>query len=357
MEMLERRWGYWNDSAQASSEVKKLKPQLVAGVAAGSITAGAIAAALILGLGSKRKIEVYSCSTDKNIEYIVRSGPEYLIVNPSNEWGRNSFLVSKETRSISKNWLFLGIPIKIVGNQGFELNASESKPYIKSVEFNSESLKLNVNFGTKGAKAWVTTCKPSGNLAKIQSAANNVPVEYLLGRQNNLPFLNPSIGQKDFNLALYNAIKSKKNSTYSVYQLLAGLPVNALTGNESLVMKAAREELIKANSNEFPLWEFNGTYRYNWQYENESGEADTLAGNWCRGQHYSNIAEYTSKGFKVVSSIPEVRSSGGWVKQDYPDGRFSGFVNYKAECDGTRYFLKKEGTVDSENENIEQDRD
>jgi hypothetical protein len=331
--------------------MKKLKPQLVAGVAAGSITSGAIAAGLILGLGSKRNIELYSCSTDKNIEYIVKSGPEYLIVNPSYEWGRNSFLASKETRSIPKNWLYLGIPIKTVGSNGFELYATETKPYIKSVEFNSESLKLIVNFGAKGVKPWVTTCKTSGSLAKVQSAANNVPVEYLLGRQNNLPFLNPSIGQKKFNLDLYNVLKSKKNSTYSVYQLLAGLPVNALTGNESLVMKAAREDLIKENSNEFPLWEFNGTYRYNWQFANESDEANIHAGNWCRGQQNGNVAEYTSKGFKVVSSTPEVRSSGGWVRHDYPDGRFSGFVNYKAECDGTNNLLRKEGFVDRKNEN------
>ena len=331
--------------------MKKLKPRLVAGVAAGSITAGAIAAGLILGLGSKRKMELYSCSTDKDIEYIVKSGPEYLIVNPSNEWGRNSFLMSKETQSIPKNWLYLGIPIKAVGNQGFELFATETRPYIKSVRFNGQSLRLIVDFGAKGLKSWTTTCKVSKNLAKVQSVENNAPVEYLLARQNNLPFLNPSIGQRDFNLALYNIVKTKKNSTYSVYQLLAGLPVNTLTGDENLVMKAAREELIKANSSEFALWEFAGTYRYTWQYANEGGEANTHAGNWCRGQQYGNIEEYTSKGFKVVSSTPEVRSSGGWIRQDYPDGRFSGYVNYKSECDGTNNLLKKEGTVDSENEN------
>lgn len=331
--------------------MKKLKPQLIAVVAAGSITAGAIAAGLILIFGSKRKIEVYSCSTDQDIEYIVRSGPEYLIVNPSYEWGRNSFLVSKETRSIPKNWLFLGIPIKTVSNQGFELDASEPKPYIRRVEFNGESLRLNVDYGAKEAKDWTAICKLSENLSKIQSAANNAPVEYLLGRQSNLPIINPNLGQKDFNLALYHAMKSKKNLTYSVYQLLAGLPVNALTGNESLVMKAAREELIKANSNEIYLWEFNSTYRYNWQFASESGEANTHAGNWCRGQQYGNISDYTTKGFKVVSSIPELRSSGGWIRQDYPDGRFSGYVNYKSECDGTNNLLKKEGSVDSENEN------
>ena len=339
------------DSAKASCQMKKIKPQLVAGIAAGSITVGAIAASLILGLGNNRKVEVYSCSLEKNIEYIVKSGPEYLIVNPSHERKRNSFLVSKETSSIPNNWLYLGMPIKTVSNQGFELKAYEPKPYIKSVEFSGKSLKLIIKFGAKGIKPWETICKPSGNLASVQSSANNVPVEYLLGRQSNLQFLNPNIGQKDFNLALYNAIKSKKNSTYSVYQLLAGLPVNALTGNESLVMKAAREELIKANSSEFPLWEFNGTYRYNWQYANENDEANTHAGNWCRGQQYENITDYTSKGFKVVSSKPEVRSSGGWVRQDYPDGRFNGYVNYKAECDGTNYLMKKEGSVDSENEN------
>jgi len=232
--------------------MKKLKPQLIAVVAAGSITVGAIAAGLILILGSKRIIEVYSCSTDQDIGYIVRSGPEYLIVNPSYEWGRNSFLVSKGTRSIPKNWLFLGIPIKTVTNQGFELNASEPKPYIKRVEFNGESLRLDVDYGAKEAKDWTAICKPSENLSRIQLAANNVPVEYILGRKYNLAFLNPSLGQKNFNLALYNAIKSKKNSTYSVYQLLAGLPLNTLTGNESLVMKAAREELIKANASGTP---------------------------------------------------------------------------------------------------------
>jgi hypothetical protein len=188
-------------------------------------------------------------------------------------------------------------------------------------------------------------------MPRVQAAANNVPAEYILTRQNNLAFLNPSLGQKDFNIALYNAIKAKKNSTYSIYQLLASLPVNALTGNQTLVMKAAREELIKANSKELSIWEFIGSYRYNWQFANESNEANTNAGNWCRSQQLSNIGEYTSKGFKVVSSTPEVRSSGGWIRQDYPDGRYSGFVNYTAECDGVKYALKKEGSVDSENEN------
>jgi hypothetical protein len=51
--------------------MKKLKPQLVAFIASGSIITGTIAAGLILGIGSKKKIELYSCGTNKEIDYIV----------------------------------------------------------------------------------------------------------------------------------------------------------------------------------------------------------------------------------------------------------------------------------------------
>jgi hypothetical protein len=185
----------------------------------------------------------------------------------------------------------------------------------------------------------------------VQAAANNVPVEYILARKSALPFLNPSLGQRQFNLSLYNAIRSKKNSTYAVYQLLAGVPGSQLTGDESLVMADARKELIKANSSQMSLWEFAGTYRYSWEFANEQGEANLNAGNWCRNQSSGTLSEYTSSGYKVTSQSPEIRSTNGWVRQDYPDGRFSGYVKYQAQCDGTSYSLVKEGSVDNELEN------
>ncbi|MCP9807875.1 hypothetical protein KBY58_00295 [Cyanobium sp. HWJ4-Hawea] len=331
--------------------MKLLKPQFVAAVGARAISAGVVAAGLILGLGSKRKIELYSCSSDQDIEYILKSGPEYLIVNPSRKWGRNSYLVSKETNSIPKNWLLLGMSIEKADNKEFELNASNPNAYIGNIIFKHESLGLEVKYGAKGVKPWKAICKPSAQIAKVQTAANNIPVEYLMERRNNLSFLNPSLGQKNFNLFLYNAIKTKEHSTYGIYQLLSGLTTSTLTGNENLIMQAAREDLIKANSSEFQIWEFAGTYRYNWQISSESNEANMNAGTWCREQQYSNVAAYTAEGFKVVSSSPEVRSTVGWIRRDYPDGRFSGFVNYRAECDGVTYTLKKEGSVDNENEN------
>jgi len=330
--------------------MKKVNPQIIGLVAAGSIGAGIIASAFLLGIGNK-KINVYKCSTDKDIEYIVRSGSEYIIVNPEWVGGRNSFLVSQENTYIPKNWLLLGIQIKTATNQGFELNAPELSSYIKNIKFSSSTLELEINYGEKGNKAWKTTCKPGGDIDKLRYSANNVPIEYLLKRSNVLPVFNPRLGQKEFTIELYNAIKDKKNSTYSVYQLLSSLPVNVITGDESLRMKEARKNLIESNSDEFAVWEYGNSYRYGWQYAAESNEANINAGNWCREQQYSNIAEYTAKAYKVIDSTPEVISSAGWVKQDYPDGRFSGYVNYTAECDGIKYTLRKEGTVDKTDEN------
>lgn len=329
----------------------KTNPQIIGLVATSSIAAGIIGSAYILGIGSKREIEVYNCSTDKDIEYIVKSGPEYIIVNPSLLSARNSFLVSLENTIIPKNWLFLGIPIKTANKQGFELNAQDKNSYIKNITFSLKILELSIKYGEKGRKPWKTTCKSNTGLEKLISSANNVPIEYLLKRNNVFSLFNPKVGQKDFTIALYNSIKSKQNSIYSVYQLLSSLPANEITGNESLIMNEARKNLIESNSKEFSLWEYVNTYGYGWEYETERYEANVNAGIWCRDQQYSSIVEYTAKGYKVINSTPEVLSSNGWVRQDYPDGRFSGYVNYTAECNGVRYTLRKEGSVDNINEN------
>lgn len=74
--------------------MKKIKPKLVAAVAVAAIGSGAVAASLILGIGSNRKAELYRCGDEQEIEFIVKSGPEYIIINPKDERERNSFLVS-----------------------------------------------------------------------------------------------------------------------------------------------------------------------------------------------------------------------------------------------------------------------
>ncbi|NBW63646.1 MAG: hypothetical protein EBR33_11060 [Synechococcaceae bacterium WB4_1_0192] len=331
--------------------MNKIKVALIASAAAGAVVVGALATAVIVVVNAKREPMLYSCGAGKDVEYVLASGPEYMIVNPGRDWGRNSFLISNEAGAIPRNWLYLGIPIRAVGADGFTLAATESRPFIKTITFDVKTRSLAIQYGVQAKRREVLTCKPSADLARVQAAANNVPVEYILARKSALPFLNPSLGQRQFNLSLYNAIRSKKNSTYAVYQLLAGVPGSQLTGDESLVMADARKELIKANSSQMSLWEFAGTYRYSWEFANEQGEANLNAGNWCRNQSSGTLSEYTSSGYKVTSQSPEIRSTNGWVRQDYPDGRFSGYVKYQAQCDGTFYSLVKEGSVDNELEN------
>jgi len=330
---------------------KQINQQLVIAIAAAAVASGGLLAAIVLGIGPNRTLQAYSCGIDKDIEYIIKSGREFVIVNPSNQWSRNSFLVSQETPSVPKNWLFRGIPVKASTNDGFQLEDSKPDRHIKLAAFTAVTGVLTINYGRSNLKTSSITCKPYSDITKLVSAANNVPVQYLSLRQNNISLLNPRLGQKDFNLLLYAAIKSKENSTYSIYHLLSSMPGNSLTGDQSLAMKEARDKLIEANSSEVDVWEYNGTGRYSWQYPNEKGEAERLSIAWCNDQQYSSTRDYTSKGYKIVSSIPEQRSSGGYVRENYPDGRFAGYVNYTAECNGTNYRLRKTGGVDAEDEN------
>ena len=329
----------------------QVRPQLVVATAAGALLTGVVVASVIISVGNKRETVAFECSKDRDIQYIIKSGAEYVIMNPSDQENRNSFLVSKEVSTIPKNWLYRNIPVSASSDKGFSLIASDSKPYIKSVTFDTASSTLKINYGVKGTKLWSSICKPSRGIEQLRLAANNFPVEYLLSKQSPIPLLNPRLGEKQFNLALYNAIKDKKGATYGIYQLLSGLPERELTANESLAMKEARSALVKANSSEMDIWIYDRTGRYTWQYENEKSVANDLAIKWCEDQQYSTLEEYTAKGYKIVSSGTESKSSDGWVREDFPDGRFSGYVNYQAECNGTRYSLRLEGSVDSENEN------
>lgn len=342
---------YYRKGTTARGMTTKIKQQLVIAIAAAAVASGGVISALILGVGPNRSIQAYSCGDDKEIEYIIKSGNEFIIVNPTNKWSRNSFLVSSETPNVPKNWLFRGIPVKSFTSSGFQLEDKKPDRHIKLAEFNANSGVLTVNYSRSSLKTLSLTCKPTNAIPKLAASANNAPVEYLLLRQHNISLLNPRLGQKDFNLLLYDAIKSKEHSTYSVYSLLSSMPEGSLTGDQSLAMKEARDKLIEANSSNVDLWEYNNTGRYSWQFPNEKGEAERLSIAWCNSQQYANTGEYTSKGYKIIGSTPEIRSSDGFIRETYPDGRFAGYVNYTAECNGTNYKLRKTGGVDAEEEN------
>jgi len=339
--------------------MQNVNHKTVVAVAVAAIVSGGIGAALILGNGTKRSLKVYNCGPDKEIEYIVSAGPEYVIVNPKNEWGRNSFLVSRQVSNIPRDWLIYGIPVKNSNDKGFELEDSRPSRHIKKIVFNAETGVLSADYEMKGPTDWSVACKPESDVSKLNLAANNFPVEYLAARLSGIPFFSPRLGQKEFNLSLYDGIKKKEHSTYSIYQLLSGLPQNELTGDQTLSMKEARDKLIMENSNETELWTYSGTGRYSWQpqYPNEQEVAKDLSIEWCNDQEYSKLGDYTSKGYQVVSSAAETRSSGGYVRKEFPDGRFGGFVNFTAECEGTRYKLKKTGGIDTEDQNMAVDYD
>ena len=323
--------------------------QLLLAVVAAVSFSGLAAFVATGGLSLSRPVRYLECSSDKDIQYIAQSGDEYIIVNPAMEWSRNSFLVSKHT-SVPKNWLFYGMTTKSASSQGFTLQAPERKPYINSIEFKSSNNELTVNYGENSLKLWKTLCRPAPDGTTIIKAANNVPVEYLLQRSTGLSILAPSLGSKEFNLSLYEAIKLKKNSTYSVYQLLSGIQPSLMTGNQNLEMQDARRQLIADNSSTVNVWEYDNKYTYWWEFANEKSEAEMHGGNWCREQQYSTTADYTSQGYKIVSSSPQQNDS-GWIRHDYPDGRFSGYVKFRVSCNGTNYALRKEGSVDADSGN------
>lgn len=305
----------------------------------------AIATASVAALTLKRSLTIYQCDKEKEPEIIVKSGPEYILANPGTDWQRNSFLVSSEVPNPPPNWLFYGLTVTASNNQGFSLQATEKRPYIRNITFDARNGTLIKAYGTGPLKPDKIICRPSTELAPLAQVLNNVPLDYLLLRNKLIPFLNPNLGQKDFNLALYSAVRGKEHGTYSTYKLLSALNANDLTGEQKLNMEGAHDELIKSNSTTTSVWEYDGDYTYWWEFENEKPEASRHAGDWCTSQQFESTGDYTTKGYKITSSEAEKMSS-DWQKHLYPDGRFSGYVKFKVDCNGRRYQLTKEGSVD-----------
>lgn len=316
----------------------------------------AAATATVAALTLKRSLTIYQCDKEKEPEIIIKSGPEYILANPDTDWQRNSFLVSSESQSIPANWLFYGLTTIASNDQGFNLQASEKRPYIRSVTFDAQSGTLVTTYGPTTLKPDKTACRTTTELAPLAQRLNNVPLDYLLLRNRLVPFLNPSLGQKAFNLGLYGSIRGKDHGTYSTYKLLSALKANDLTGEQKLDMEEAREELIKTNSATTSVWEYDGTYTYWWEFENEKSEASRHARDWCAAQQFESTNDYTNKGYEISSSEAE-KTSSDWQKHLYPDGRFSGYVKFKVDCNGRRYSLTKEGSVDQEGLNAWSDRD
>ena len=339
---------YCNYFATMASEDKKqklLSGRLLVVATSIAILVGGVGATSLVYALKRRPIITYKCDSNIGAEYIVSSEREYMIANPNNSWSENTYLVSNDIRDMPKNWLYYGLVPENINSSGFKLISEESNPWISELAFDARDGTLGITYRGGGEKFELVACRKTTEIKEVAIAANNVPIEYLSSR---VGLINPSYGDKEFNLMLYKVIKDRKNSYYGVYKLLSSLNSENLTGEEIEVMKNARDVLIDKNSDQTKVWEYNNTFRFNWeqQYRSERGEADKNAGNWCRNQQRENTSIYTSKGYRIIDSRPQEKESGKQT-QRYPDGRYSGYVNYWAFCDGTLYTLKKEGGVDS----------
>jgi len=337
--------------ASEDKKQKLLSGRLLVVATSIAILVGGVGATSLVYALKRRPIITYKCDSNIGAEYIVSSEREYMIANPNNSWSENTYLVSNDIRDMPKNWLYYGLVPENINSSGFKLISEESNPWISELAFDARDGTLGITYRGGGEKFLLVACRKTTEIKEVAIAANNVPIEYLSSR---VGLINPSYGDKEFNLMLYKVIKDRKNSYYGVYKLLSSLNSENLTGEEVEVMKNARDVLIDKNSAQTKVWEYNNTYRFNWeqQYRNERGEADKHAGNWCVSEgnwwksEMGGTKEYTSKGYTIIDSRPQEKESGKRT-QRYPDGRYSGYVNYWAFCDGTLYTLKKEGGVDS----------
>ena len=326
-----------------------------------AITLGTSISYILISTNLHRELTFYDCTTDDNkytpVKSIMQSGPEFIIINPEQSWGRNSFLVSKELEDTPTNWRYLGLKTVQSTWAGFALEpkSTKKKPVTQTITFdsNTRELKIIYNENGRGYKAddINITCKETNEIKRGEAKANNVSINYLKKRNSGITFLRPRLDNKAFNKIMYTDISKKEHSEYGIYQLLKFLGNNQRDSEENSIFQNLEQTLINNNSQNATVWEFDGDYRYWHEYPNEKGEANKNAGNWCRSQQYGSKDNYLTQGYKVVSNNPDNKSTNGWVKQTYTDGRFAGYVNYKAVCDGRTYRLKKDGTVDDHSEN------
>ena len=341
--------------------MKQLTTRTIAVIAGTAISLGVAGSYILIINSLKRELTVFTCAKDPNsypdVHTIIKSGPEYIIVNPGETWTRNSFLVSKDLAETPLNWRLKGLKTEHARWSGFQIRSNEvtKNPIIEKVTFDTASRRLSIKHGKNGSgykpEDISITCKEGGNYYAVASRANNVPIGYLKGRSSASHFMMPTLRDKAFNTSLVNEIKTKDNSEYGQYQLLSARVLSQMDTEERSKMERLREGLIKNNTRSATVWEFAGSYRYWWEFANEKQEADNNAGDWCRDSQYSTRDEFEKKGYKQVSSRPDKRSTYGWAKKLYPDGRFAGYVNYKAECDGTTYELRLTGSVDEIGQN------
>ena len=253
--------------------------QKIALLVAASIVCGGAAGYGLVKTHLKRTIEIYSCKQDgkprnNEIQTIVQSGPEYVIVNPSNTWSRNSFVVSNQIPNTPYNWRLRGLATKKAQWSGFKLaaNGTEEQPVVEEITFEANSKLLSIKYGKRKDNGYKpddikVTCRIKGNYTELAKQANNFPVEYLEERRPGTAFTMPNLDNKTFNKSLLKAMQERDNSVYTQYQLLNRRRKSSLSAQEKDRLEDLRNQLIDKNTSRRSVWEFSGTYRW-WYRQN-----------------------------------------------------------------------------------------
>ncbi|MFM7313199.1 MAG: hypothetical protein ACKO0M_08545 [Cyanobium sp.] len=335
--------------------VLALRPQHLA-LAAVSAMLGMLLTAALLLFSQRRTAVAFDCSGKRDgepmvPELVIQSGPDFLLASPSVSESVNSHLVSTDLPTASllpARWRFQGGQVLSADSAGFRLRTGVDTGSV-TLSFNSAEARWSSGPSAPGQGSakqpdTVRQCRRLPAVPTSISALNGAPLEYLLLRPWPLAALNPSLQQADLRLALARVLAGRKGSDYSYYKLIAPLPRTALTSADDERLQSARRTLLAELSSTEHFWEYEGSSSATWEFANERQEAERHAADWCSQQSEGNLRDRLASGYQLVRSTPQSKESGE-RKALYPDGRFLGYVNYTASCQGHLITVRREGDL------------
>ncbi|MEB3275743.1 MAG: hypothetical protein VKM92_02145 [Cyanobacteriota bacterium] len=306
---------------------------------------GVVLTLAVLLIVGRRSVQAYDCGVNAaGVQLIVQSGPDYLLAASDPAAAPNSYLVSMEPgdpRFLPGRWLLPGSTTLAASGSGFRLKTSVAD-VAGQLSFDTARAQLSQSSG--GAKPEATSCRRLAALPEAVNRFNGVPLDYLLLRPLALGFLNPDLSDLHTRVALARVLLARRGSDYSVYKLLALVPRDQLQTGDLDGLEGARRRLQAELSSNVSVWVYGGRANPGWFFDGEQAEASRHAEQWCRGQSEGVIADRLRDGYQVIQSTPQSRSS-GTQRALYPDGRFAGYVDWTANCEGTQTTLQRDGDL------------
>lgn len=300
------------------------------------LISAAIASATFLGLAAvaltiDKPRRAWECGKqNEGGFYILKSGDEFIEAYPGKTYSVNSQLISNTAPSMPKRWKPENIKTDpVINDEGFEYTSvytyEGDETRYKTIFSAPKNLHTRRQVDSKEAPN-STKCIPipwDEAASELQGRLTGVPVEYLIARSKLVEAINPKLGSQELNTKLANTLLDTNGADYSIYKLLSALDRNKLTTDQLDTIDQSKKKLLDSSSQESTIWEHSGRFVYYSSHENEQ-----QASNRCNSVS-SNLYSYTSQGYEIASSNPEVKEMGWGLK-----------------CQGTFYLLKKAGYID-----------